>query len=1431
MRRGNHVSLILYVLLILLVMSNHAFAISTAANVKPEADFNSGDLKYQWHKLSSDEIEKRKEAIGIGKDEDYNIIISGHGTGLAAPTEDDLTSMIDVTFVDSVQASALPSSYRLDKTLYFPPVRDQGYQESDVSWAIAYYANTFLQARIHNWNDVSSGNSAHIMSPSWVYNKANRGVDEGSYYTSNVGLIESVGCASMGTMPYEVTDFLSWGDEHAWREAPLYRVGGMEVTASNNVDVIKSWLTDGYLVVFGINSDFPWYYFSSLDNTLSYSEYPGGNANHANTIVGYDDSISDIGTSEKGAFRVVNSWGSDWHDGGFYWITYHAMDKIFSGEPYAYRLKAKTLDLSPYNPTILATWRLSWAGSRDALIKIDLGNTNSPVQIRSPSWQVAEHDTHPFPNFLCLDITEFASNVSKGIRKFYLDISGGTTPSTVVSYRIEFYKNYKDNGPYFRSDEPKEIPIQTPALVKSNFVPIADFNYTLGTLRTEDIVQFSDNTTDFDGAAIKWAWKFGDGFISNEQNPKHRFSKIGGYTIELSIVDDDSNNVSTSKYIAILNTPPKVNVISPNGGEWYKGKVTIQANVLDIDAQTVDVKFYYVLNDTAYYIGSIKTSTGTCRIVWDTSPLTSPRVKIRVVGYDGADYSLPDESDSYFGVDNSRPRSPSPILPQSSVRTDSKPTFFWTTATDNGSGIASYTLELDNSPSFNSSNLRKVSPIRTTNYTLTEPLPSGKWYWRVFAQDNAGNISPPSETGEFISDQIKITDGDVNVKRANVDSIQLVWFKAVYDYDGTEFNGEKGILFVNNTAATWDNGNKRWELRISKSTVGRYSYVVSSVQEFQFDLRTINDVAGSQSLVFDRIDIELGGVSDPRIDVGKSTTVFFVLKYEYDSSFVSDGTIYINDTKATYDVALNRWEVLTSHTYVGDWIYSITGVTGNAHNITAINDVCGPQKAIWDSIIVAEKGVEDSRINYNSVGRVYFKLRSEYDNEPITSSSLTINNTSASWNNTGQYWYISYNLPSVGRRNFVVDSVNWDAFGITALDGGVASNSTYIIWDKLVVSYAGSYKKRINVNSYGKPMFSVRSEYDGSPIVSGTLTINGEHAEYNSTGHYWYVLYLSTSVGLNKFYVDSIRWDTYNITALNSGMTANTTSIIWDRINVTLSILDDRINIGDNASIGFTGVYEYDGTPWLGRIVLNDTTVKYLAGRWRFTVSSVEDRNYGLDAFYGNTITCIWDRVIISTFSVERDRIGVGKKALFNVSGVYEYDNTQWTGSYTLNDTDTKEVVGRYYYRLLKITDSKYGLETFIQKPQDLYVIFDKINVKQSVDTGQIGHVFVDLFSSYEYDGLPISNAKVSLDGQKCQNLGEGKYKIDIPTWATYLKTSYSVSLEGYDTISQNSETYVNGNLTLYVSLCVVIAVVTIGFAVILIRRRRMSSIRLNQQH
>ncbi|GAH01111.1 unnamed protein product, partial [marine sediment metagenome] len=92
-----------------------------------------------------------------------------------------------------------------------------------------------------------------------------------------------------------------------------------------------------------------------------------------------------------------------------------------------------------------------------------------------------------------------------------------------------------------------------------NVEPASDFNYVPSSPGVNETVQFTDISTDPDGAIISWLWDFGDGNISIEQNPQHNFTHYGTFTISLTVTDDDRDTNKTSQQITISNVEPIAN--------------------------------------------------------------------------------------------------------------------------------------------------------------------------------------------------------------------------------------------------------------------------------------------------------------------------------------------------------------------------------------------------------------------------------------------------------------------------------------------------------------------------------------------------------------------------------------------------------------------------------------------------------------------------------------------------------------------------------------------------------------------------------------------------------------------------------------------------------------------------------------------------------
>tara|TARA_B110000444_G_scaffold236467_1_gene248358 strand:+ start:326 stop:1606 length:1281 start_codon:yes stop_codon:yes gene_type:complete len=86
-----------------------------------------------------------------------------------------------------------------------------------------------------------------------------------------------------------------------------------------HIDWIKSWLSNGNPIIAGIDVGDNFNDISSYSPL--YSSRQGDKAGHAVTIVGYDN------YKYGGAFRILNSYGTDWGDNGYFWMTYTDFEK------------------------------------------------------------------------------------------------------------------------------------------------------------------------------------------------------------------------------------------------------------------------------------------------------------------------------------------------------------------------------------------------------------------------------------------------------------------------------------------------------------------------------------------------------------------------------------------------------------------------------------------------------------------------------------------------------------------------------------------------------------------------------------------------------------------------------------------------------------------------------------------------------------------------------------------------------------------------------------------------------------------------------------------------------------------------------------------------------------------------------------------------
>lgn len=412
--------------------------------------------------LDPGEYEKLKNMEGVyQKGVNYNPIINGHGTGLRPPSEEEWEEIKKRDLVvRTYKGGAAPASIDNSRFRWFPPVGNQDGEGSCVSWACGYYTKTFQEAYEHNW-DLSDcewvgGYDGHpeaayqdrIFTPDFIYHQVNGGQDRGSTYSDNMDLLKDIGCSTWEKMPYDPQDHVTWPEEAAWREAPLYRSRDgyrfMWVDSDAGLENLKNLLADTNLAVISIDASL--YNQLTQDDLWTTELYEDPSTNHANTIVGYDDNYgpyTENGQQRYGAFKVVNSWGTgSWENvtDGFYYISYETMKQIIQ---YIFFYE----NLRNYEPQMLAVFNMQHDYRGECEIGFGIGDPQSPdaTKVMHGHYYYAGGD-QPFPdNDMTLDITELQSHLDVGSDEIFQYVRDTATPATgtLQSYEVEIYDDYR----------------------------------------------------------------------------------------------------------------------------------------------------------------------------------------------------------------------------------------------------------------------------------------------------------------------------------------------------------------------------------------------------------------------------------------------------------------------------------------------------------------------------------------------------------------------------------------------------------------------------------------------------------------------------------------------------------------------------------------------------------------------------------------------------------------------------------------------------------------------------------------------------------------------------------------------------------------------------------------------------------------------------
>jgi len=295
---------------------------------------------------------------------------------------------------------------KVDHTPDMPPVGAQS-GNSCTGWAVGYYFKTHQERVERGWDLSDPG---HRMSPMFLYNQINGGVDGGADLFDALELMWAHGCAPSSQMGSNVS-YTAWPSETAFDSALFYRcqnVGApwFQIGSASGINYAKQLLSENKCLVFNISVFSNFDYINNYDTCYCAADSYGTNrGGHNLCMVGYDD--DKVTHDGSGAFRCVNSWGTGWGSGGYFWISYQIVQ---SHPKMVYPWAGYVPDTVGYQPVLKARVQVTHGRRGHITFRAGVGSPLSPLWSKifySASQYLYKGGNRPFPaTNMVLDLTE-----------------------------------------------------------------------------------------------------------------------------------------------------------------------------------------------------------------------------------------------------------------------------------------------------------------------------------------------------------------------------------------------------------------------------------------------------------------------------------------------------------------------------------------------------------------------------------------------------------------------------------------------------------------------------------------------------------------------------------------------------------------------------------------------------------------------------------------------------------------------------------------------------------------------------------------------------------------------------------------------------------------------------------------------------------------
>lgn len=290
------------------------------------------------------------------------------------------------------KTTVLPSWVDNSLSPYFPPIVDQYggscAQASGIHYLFTYEMNRALDRPVNNTPD-------RMFSYRWTWHFLNSGVGDGSFASDGLEITQIAGCISVSDYGNQEEGIYRWTTGYRkYYNAMHYKTREMteiSLKTREGIETLMAYMNDkgdghtgGGIASFSLSEKWGYKSYDGPSET-GYEEImtlDGSGGAHALTLVGYDLSVEYdfdkdgvISDTERGAFILVNSWGTWWGTRGRAYIPFSFfLTPSDEGGLSSYNSTALCIETCFEKPLMTMSVKLKYSSRNDLVIRFGLAD-------------------------------------------------------------------------------------------------------------------------------------------------------------------------------------------------------------------------------------------------------------------------------------------------------------------------------------------------------------------------------------------------------------------------------------------------------------------------------------------------------------------------------------------------------------------------------------------------------------------------------------------------------------------------------------------------------------------------------------------------------------------------------------------------------------------------------------------------------------------------------------------------------------------------------------------------------------------------------------------------------------------------------------------------------------------------------------------------